>query len=177
MGSYYRYSPCGQCCCSSDENRICICSCSMPFPRTATTGDDLGTHTLTIPTLGGTVWTAVHQVKNVTVCDQFLGCPCNTGIWEIWYRLFFDCSGTVGFPAGRWRFSVEAKIAVCFGFPNRGTNAGLTAFWAATDDADFTCNANEILTFNIPDALTNSFNPGLSYPNPGGGGLMTVVFG
>jgi len=64
---------------------------------------------------------------------------------------------------------------VCSGFPNRGT--GIAAFWAATDYVDFTCDPDEILTFDIPDVFTSQAYPGLSYPNPGGGGTMTVAFG
>lgn len=171
-------SPGCKCCgCVADSEHVCICTCPHAFWRTATTADTLGTHVLTY---SGTAsqWQA-FPVVSTTTYSRFLGtCTPDGSSWQIAYRLLFDCPGAnPSFPAGRWRLSIEAKIAVCSGVAYPAKFSGTEVFWSAVDDADWTCDPDAVLSFDIPANLTSSFSPGVTYPTPGGGGTLTVTFG
>jgi len=52
------------------------------------------------------------------------------------------------------------------------------AIFSARVTAPWTCDPDAILEFDMPADLTDPvFNPGKTYPNPGGAGILTVTFG
>lgn len=173
---------CCDCSCVADASHVCICSCLTPFPKTATTGDGLGSHVLTWN--GSSAWTVTGTATVETWQAQagtFICINPLTISVPVVYTLTFNCPG-VSFPNGRWTLNVNFSVLQCrantisdpatqhYGDPARG-GSFLSSGNNPQNSIDLTCDPADILSFSIPTTTTNGL------PTLGGGGAMSVVFG
>jgi hypothetical protein len=174
---------CPCCTCVADINHVCVCSCPTPYPKTATIGDSLGTHTLTYsvtavaPYTSGPAWltpdipfTPASMVAGNPVTGL---CSPSGATMNCRYTLTFSCATL------KWTLKFFFTVALCkdtaggTSYPHYGDpSATGTSLISTSGVIDIDCSNTTMFNFAMPTTFGTP-NP---LAVPGGGGAQSVVF-